>query len=274
MIRLLSWLLALSSLSSAPLQAAPGDAPGPDVLASTSLPAHVLPHCLYGLDPHDKAVQAWPAGPLPRGYRVAPSTQLHLLSWLGFREGDIIASVNDLPLGTAEHHYAARLATQGATHCRWSILRDDLPGVVEATITPGSTQALVLERDDQGRPTRLSRAALHQRLSDPYAFGPYASMLAMAADQGVYVVDKGLVALMAELGFQPLDHHLSIADVGLDGGRALLEGLAHLLTDPQLDWTYQRGGQTTTLELRFDGDAVALPALETPPPQPPVLPEP
>jgi len=251
-------LFALLALP--PLLASEPSAPeAPTVVASTAVPAQVLPHCLFGLDPHDSAVQAWPAGPEPTGYRVEPSSRLHLLAWLGFEDGDILTAVNDLPLGSAERHYAARQATQQATTCRWSILRDDLPAVIEATITPGTTQQLVLERDAQGMPARLSRATLLQRLSDPYAYGPYASMLAMGADDGVYIVDKGLVALVTELGFQPLDHHLTLAGVSLTGGRTVLEGLAHLLTDPTVGWSYRRGGKALTLEIAIEGDPVEPP---------------
>ncbi len=253
------WLSTLPLLSCAPAQAEPRSGTTAPVVASTSLPSQVLPHCLYGLDPHDQAVQAWPAGPDPQGYRLEPSTPLHLLSWLGFRDEDILTGVNGLPLGSAEHHYVARLATQAATHCRWEVLRGDQAAVVEATITLSQTQALVLERDAGGMPTRLSRAALHQRLSDPYAFGRYASMLAMPADDGVYLVDKGLVALVGELGFQPLDHHIAMAGVTLGGGRAVLEGLTHLLTDPELSWTYRRGGQVQTLSIHIDGEPLVLP---------------
>ncbi len=227
--------------------------------ASVSLPAQVLPHCLYGLDPHAAAVQPWPTGPEPRGYRLEPSSPTHLLSWLGFRKDDVLTAVNDQPLGTAEHHYAARQATQAATTCRWSIQREGQPAVLEATIAPDPSQELVLERDPQGVATRLSRVALLQRLSDPYAYGPYPSMLAMGADPGVYMVDKGMVSLAADLGFQPLDHHIAIGEVQLSGGKSVLEGLRLLLTEPEQSWTFRRGGELRTVTLRIEGDPVVLP---------------
>ncbi len=247
-------LLALLSLADAQEQPA-----GPPVLSSTALPVQVMPHCLYGLDPHAAAVEAWPNGPEPRGYRVEPGSPLHLLRWLGLLEGDVITAVNGEPLGTAERHYAARQATHAATTCRWSVLRGDQPGVVEATLSPGEPQALVLERDEAGMPSRLSRAALLQRLSDPYAFGPYASMLAMAADDGVYFVDKGLVALASELGFQPLDHHVELGGITTASGRTTMEALTHLLTDPSVTWRFRRAGELQTLELVIEGDPVPLP---------------
>jgi hypothetical protein len=262
MFRLAVLLMALNPITSAAQDHEP--AADPPVLSSTSLPASVLPHCLYGLDPHDQAVQPWPKGPEPRGYRVTPSTHLHLLGWLGFEAGDILTSVNEQPLGSAEDHFQARRVTQDARTCRWGILRAETPAVLETTITPTTPSELVLERDGDGLPTVLSREAVWQRLSNPYAFGRYASVLAMSADDGVYAVDKGLVALMGDLGFQPLDHHLSIAGVPLTGGVSVLEGLEHLLTDKKVRWEYQRGGQKHSVTFVLRGDAVALPRAEPP----------
>jgi hypothetical protein len=220
----------------------------------------VLPHCLYGLDPHDASVEPWPSGPEPQGYRVAPSSRLHLLSWLGFQGGDIVTAVNDLPLGSAERHYAARQATREATTCFWSVHRGDQRILIEADITPGQAAELVLERDEVGNPIRLSRAALLQRLSDPYAYGRYPSMLAMGASDGVYMVDKGMVALVRELGFQPLDHHLEIAGVELRTGLSVVAGLELMLTEPRATWRYSRRGQTHSLDIQLEGEPLSLPA--------------
>jgi hypothetical protein len=232
----------------------------PPVLASGQVPASVLPHCLYGLDPHAQAVQPWPSGPNPVGYRLEPASRLHLLTWLGFEAGDLLLAVNGHALGGAEHHFAARKATAGAASCAWTVQRDDARGEIRVDITPDPRQELVLERDADGMPKRLSRAAIWQRLSNPYAFGRYASVLAMGADDGVYAVDKGLVSLMTDLGFQPLDHHLGIGGVDTTSGQKVLEGLGHLLTDDKLRWEFRRGGQVRTLTLRIEGDPVALPA--------------
>ena len=123
MLRLALLLLPLLSSVRAeePVQA------GTTVLASNSVPASVLPHCLYGLDPHAQAVQPWPSGPEPVGYRLEPASRLHLLTWLGFESGDLVLAVNGHALGGAEHHFAARKATAGASHCAWTIRRLSTP---------------------------------------------------------------------------------------------------------------------------------------------------
>jgi hypothetical protein len=253
-------LLPLSLASGTPVHAEGEAVPPAPVLSATELPATVLPHCLYGFDPHDPIVEPWPQGPQPTGYRLSSPLELHLLRWLGFEAGDVVTAVNGQPLGSAERHYAARKATQGATTCSWSVLRGEQHGVVQATIRPGpGSPELVLSRDGDGLPRELSRDAVWQRLSNPYAFGRYASVLAMRADDGVYAVDKGMVALMRDLGFQPLDHHLAIGGEPLDGGRAMLEGLGHLLTDKKVRWEYRRGGQLEHITLVIRGDAVDLP---------------
>jgi hypothetical protein len=256
MIRL-SALLALLPLRGPEAPSATAAAP----LASRALPAAVLPHCLYGLDPHDSSVQPWPKGPEPQGYEIELSSRLHLLSWLGFQRGDIVTAVNEQPLGSAEHHYAARQATREATTCRWRVTRGERTGVIEATITPDEADVLVLERDEAGMPTRLSRAALLRRISDPYAFGRYPSMLAMGADNGVYMVDKGMVALVRDLGFQPLDHHIDIAGVEQRNGLTVLAAMELLLTEPRAAWRYSRGGQVRSLDISIEGEPFALPAV-------------
>jgi hypothetical protein len=231
-----------------------------DRAAAIRLPSTVLPHCLYGLDPHDPAVQPWPKGPAPVGYRLDPATQLHLLTWLGFQPGDLLTAVNGQPLGGAENHFSARKATDRDATCTWTVQRGDQQLQLQAEITPDRPSELVLERDADGLPKRLSRAAAWQRLSNPYAFGRYASVLAMGADDGVYAVDKGLVALLTDLGFQPLDHHISIGGVTTSGGQQVLDGLGHLLTDRKVRWEFRRGGQVRTIDVVLEGEPVALPA--------------
>jgi hypothetical protein len=259
MIRHLCWLPVLPLVCCAPLRAQEAEFSTATVLASTTMPETVLPHCLFGLDPHDQAVQPWPKGPEPSGYRIDPSTPLHLLTWLGFARGDILTAVNGSTLGTAEHHYLARQSTHGADSCSWTVQRGEQRGEVRTKITPADTQDLVLERDSDGLPVRLSRAAVWRRLSNPYAFGRYPSVMAMAADDGVYAVDKGVVSLMTDLGFQPLDHHLSIGGVSLTNGQRLLEGVGHLLTDRKVRWEFRRSGELQTITIVIEGDSVALP---------------
>lgn len=224
-------------------------------------PAQVLPDCTHGLDPHDPAVQPWPRGPAPEGYRLSPPSQLHLLAFLGFVRDDLLLAVNDLPLGSAARLDAAWRATEGAAACRWRVRRGDAELTLAATIAPGEPEVLVRERGPDGLATRASRRALWQRLSDPYAWGRYPSTWAMSAEDGVYAVDDALQALLADLGLRPLDHLVQADGTPLRGGQDLAAALGRMLTEPAVTWSLRRGGQALTLALAIEGPPIALPVL-------------
>ncbi len=221
-----------------------------------TFPSSVLPHCLYGFDPHDPAIQPWPKGPVPDGYRLTPISKLHLLAQLGFEKDDLVITINGFALGTAERHFLARRGIQDAQTCRWEIRRGETALSVEATIQPGPEPTLVLERNKDGEAVELSREAVWGRLSNPYAFGRYPSAMAMSADDGVYAIDKGLVALMRDLDFEPLDHHHDIAGVALRGGRDVLDGLELMLTQKKVRWNYSRRGELRVRTFVLRGDVV------------------
>lgn len=233
--------------------------------AVPAFPAQVLPHRLHGLDPPDDAVLPHPGGPHPRGYRVKPPDALHLLSFLGFERGDLLTAVNGMPLGSAEQGHAARGALEGVTACRWTVERGSAVLTLEATITPGEPAQLVQARDPQGLATRLSRVALWQRLSDPYAFGRYPSMLALPTEAGLFAVDNGLQALLEDLGLRPLDHLVAADGQPLGGGLDVAAALARMLTEPSVTWDLRREGRPLTLALAIDGPPVAMPEV---PPEP------
>lgn len=230
----------------------------PEAAPAIDLPSAVLPHCLYGFDPHDQAVRPWPKGPVPEGYLLNPSSKLHLLALVGFEAEDVVVSVNGYPVGTAERHYEARRAVQGTFDCAWEVRRGDATHTLRATIHPGGEPPLVLDRNKDGEATKLSRIALWARLSNPYAFGRYPSMLAMAADDGVYAIDKGLVALMRDLDFEQLDHHREIAGVALRGGRDVLAALELTLTEAKVRWKYSRRGEARTRVFVLEGDVIEI----------------
>ncbi len=258
----------LAALGCAPIEApvqplsAPPAPPTIPPAFTIDLPAPLLPHCLYGLDPHDEAVRPHPRGPAAQGYRISPGNRLHLLRYLGFERGDLLRSVNGAPLGTAERYYAARQAIEGHTTCSWLLLREGQQLHLQANIVQQEAPPLVLERDARGTATAVSRQTLWQRLSDPYALGRYSSVLAMRFEDGVYVVDSGLQALMAELGFDPLDHHQLIDDQPLLSSLDLLLGLESMLSRDRVRWQIQRDGEELTVELEIRGGAIPLPAVE------------
>ncbi|MFH1464549.1 MAG: hypothetical protein ABIO70_09185 [Pseudomonadota bacterium] len=258
----LSWLAVLPVVLAEP-------AATPEPPLPPAFPAQVLPHCLYGLDPHDEAVRPHPGGPHPRGYRVRPPGALHLLAFLGFERGDLLTAVNGLPLGTAEQGFAARRALEGVDACRWAVERDGAALTLAASIIPGAPQPLVLAQDAQGLAARLGRVALWQRLSDPYAYGRYPSLLAVQTEAGVFALDDGLQALLADLGLRPLDHLIAADGLPLTGGLDVATALGRMLTEPSVSWNLERGGRPLTLTLAIEGSPVALPPLPPDPSEPP-----
>lgn len=81
----------------------------------------LLPHCLYGLDPHANGVLTRLQDAPGYGLRVAA---FDLRAWMGFQTGDTLVEVNGHRLGGAEDWYRARQGVEGARLCDWTILRD------------------------------------------------------------------------------------------------------------------------------------------------------
>jgi hypothetical protein len=84
------------------------------------LPDRLLPHCLYGLDPHANGVMVRLRGEPGYRLRLGP---FDLRAWMGFQNGDTLLAVNGHTLGGPEDWFEARKVVEGVRECDWTVVR-------------------------------------------------------------------------------------------------------------------------------------------------------
>ena len=136
----------------------------PAAYARAEVPAVILPHCLWGIDPHLQGVEV-----VDGGYLLSMSGA-HALRYAGFEDGDEVQGVLDLPLGTAADWAAARTASAGVTECWWTVQRDGSPRRIAAALVDAPLPAATRIRADGV--AEVSRGAIAVALTDPHRRGP------------------------------------------------------------------------------------------------------
>jgi hypothetical protein len=113
------------------------DAPAPTIDQEVQISAAILPHCLYGIDPHARGVHV-NNGDDPTALTVRPQG-LHALRLAGLMERDRVRTVNGFPLGTPEQWVEAWNGTRNVPTCIWEVTTTaKIPWTLKVHIQPAA----------------------------------------------------------------------------------------------------------------------------------------